>query len=130
MTKAEALTHLRQMVPPGTTIYTVLRNCSRSGMTRSIDLYLVGSSDGPTWISGYACAAAGFSWDKKRDCIKVGGCGMDMGFALVYDLGHALYPDGFECTGDNECPSNDHSNGDRDYTPHHHRDYSLKHRWM
>jgi hypothetical protein len=42
---------------------------------------------------------------------------MDMGFHLVYTLSYALYPQGFGCVGE-RCPSNDHSNGDRDYTPH------------
>ena len=42
---------------------------------------------------------------------------MDMGFHLVYSLSYALWPDGFGCVGAG-CPSNDHSNGDRDYTPH------------
>lgn len=37
----------------------------------------------------------------------------------------------FECIG-HGCPSNDHCNGDRDYTPHHHNSggYALKHRWL
>jgi hypothetical protein len=48
---------------------------------------------------------------------------MDMGFHLVYNLSYSLFPDGFGCIGRAEdyrfhCPSNDHSNGDRDYTPH------------
>jgi len=47
---------------------------------------------------------------------------MDMGFHLVSTLSYYLYPEGFGCTGKSEgrdrCPSNDHSNGDRDYTPH------------
>lgn len=52
-----------------------------------------------------------------HDAVKMGGAGMDMGFALVHSLSYALFPDGFGCIGDG-CPSNDHSNGDRDYTPH------------
>jgi hypothetical protein len=47
---------------------------------------------------------------------------MDMGFHVVYNLSSALYRGGFGCIGDKpvRCPSNDHSNGDRDYTPHMH----------
>lgn len=45
---------------------------------------------------------------------------------------------GFECIGQNEdrsksCPSNDHVNGDRNYSPDHiHSDggYALRHRWL
>jgi hypothetical protein len=43
------------------------------------------------------------------DGIKVGGCGMDMGFHLVYNLSYALWPAGFECIGP-DCPANDHVN--------------------
>lgn len=32
-------------------------------------------------------------------------------------ISRVLYPQGFGCIGEG-CPSNDHSNGDRDYTPH------------
>ena len=57
----------------------------------------------------------------------MGGCGMDMGFALVYNLSSALYPNGFPCTGSTgytktyrkakqpRCTSNHHSNGDSVY---------------
>ena len=66
--------------------------------------------------------------------VKITGTGiMDMGFALVYDLSRTLYPDGFECIGkDAQCPSNDHSNGDRNYAKHNHKDggYALRQRWL
>lgn len=42
------------------------------------------------------------------------GCGMDMGFHLVYSLSRVLFSPkqgGFECLGiGHYCPSNDHSN--------------------
>jgi hypothetical protein len=72
----------------------------------------------------------------KRDGLVVGGCGMDMGWHIIYNLGRALFPDGHTCTGRNEypspCPSNDHSNGDRSYEPHQHSDggYALRSRWI
>ena len=63
--------------------------------------------------------------------VPVSGCGMDMGFQIVYCLSSALYPDGFDCIG-KDCLANDHFNGDRDYTPHRHNDggYALKQRWL
>ena len=42
--------------------------------------------------------------------IKVGGCGMDMHFATVYNLARSIRPNGHRCTGERDCPSNDHSN--------------------
>lgn len=126
---------LRAMLPPGATVYTNLRHRARSGMSRVIDLHVI--EDGEIrWIGYTAATAIGMRYDRDRNGIRVSGCGMDMGFYVVYELSEALYPDGFGCTGDADgrrCLSNDHSNGDRDYTPGHpHRDggYALRHRWM
>ena len=125
--RLEAIEYLRGILPPGSTVYTVLRHVSRSGMYRSIDLYVLDVDEhghpGRRWISSYAARACGWKLD-KRDAIGAGGCGMDMGFHLVSTLSRVLYPDGFGCIGKGadesrtRCPSNDHSNGDRDYTPH------------
>lgn len=138
--QAEAADTLRELLPPGTTVYTVLRHVSRSGMSRDIDLYVMQDGE-PRWISRLAARAAGLTFNERAEAVRMGGCGMDMGFAAVYALSHALYPDGFECVGETiresdsfvvGCPSNDHSNGDRDYSPHHHASggYALRHRWM
>lgn len=98
MTKAkqsardEAIATLRETLKPGMTVYTVLRGVSRSGMSRNIDLYVM-ENNAPRWISRYAATAAGFQFDEKHDCLKIGGCGMDMGFHAVYSLSRVLYPD-------------------------------------
>jgi hypothetical protein len=67
----------------------------------------------------------------SHDGIVVRGCGMDMGFHLVYNLSSILFADSFTCIGPG-CPSNDHSNGDKDYTPHLHTDagYALRSAWI
>jgi hypothetical protein len=125
-----AVAQLRGLVRPGDTVYTVLRHVSRSGMSRSIDLYAV--IDGEMrWLTGYAAQALETAIDKKNGGLKISGCGMDMGFALVYDLSSTLWPKGFECIGDG-CRSNDHFNGDRNYSPHSHRDggYALRQSWL
>jgi hypothetical protein len=119
------------ILEPGDRVTTVLRHVSRSGMSRSITL-MIGDENGDPWdISPYVARAGVGTFDRNHGGVKIGGAGMDMGFALVYNLGRTLYPDGFECIGDG-CPSNDHSNGDRDYTPHHHRDggYALRQVWL
>jgi hypothetical protein len=112
----DAREKLRELLPPGSTVYTVLRHVSRSGMMRAIDAYVIQDSD-PRWISRLAARATGDKFSEKYDAVEMGGCGMDMGFALVYGLSRTLYPQGFGCIGE-RCPSNDHSNRDRDYTPH------------
>ena len=90
----EALAELRELVPPFSTIYTVLRHVSASGMTRWIDLYVM-ENDRPRGIS-YSAAMVMDDPLRTRgnDGIEIGGCGMDMGFALVYNLGMRLFPKG------------------------------------
>lgn len=122
---------LLEILKPGDTIYTVLRHVSRSGMYRAIDLYKL--EDGqPIWLSAYAAILLeGF--DNRHEACKASGCGMDMGFHLVHNLGYALFPDGYTCTGEN-CPSNDHRNNpypDKDGKMHHlSGGYALNQRWM
>lgn len=117
---------------PGATVYTILRHVSSSGMTRAISAVLVRESQ-ILDISYPLAQLVGSKVNERHGGITRGGCGMDMGFDLVYSLSAALWPDGFDCTGD-RCPSNDHSNGDRDYTPGHvtHRagGYALNQRWL
>ena len=137
----EARKELCTILKPGDTVYCVLRHVSRSGMQREISLFVNGPhvdkfpDQGIRCINWYAERVLQMRRG-KRDGLVVGGCGMDMGFHLVYSLSRALFPDGYTCTGRNKhpnpCPSNDHSNGDRNYEPHQHSDggYALRSRWI
>ena len=82
-------------------------------------------------ISGYVARAIDHPCERRQLAVKMGGCGMDMGFALVYNLSSVLFRDNFICTGE-KCPSNDHNNGEKDRTPHKHSDggYALRHRQL
>jgi hypothetical protein len=128
--RAEAIARMHEWVKPGDTVYTILRHVSRSGMQREIGVVLMLPDDrkrdldarhgGMTPVDlhpNYPVAKVIGARVGKRDGVIMGGCGMDMGFALVYELSARLYPDGFGCIGAG-CPSNDHGNGDRDYTVH------------
>ena len=111
---------------PGDTIYTKLCHRSRSGMYRVIDLYIIRNNE-PLRIT-YTAALLLDGYDRRHEGARARGCGMDMGFALVYDLSRRLWPDGYECTGEG-CTSNDHSNRvDR----LHHPDggYALRQQWL
>lgn len=94
--KREAITELRELLPVGSTVYTVLRHVSKSGMSRDISLHI--SHDGSIrTITHLAAVAMG---DRVREvdgvnAIRVNGCGMDMGWNLVYCLSTYLYPHGF-----------------------------------
>ena len=119
-----ARAELARMLRPGDTVYTRLEHVSRSGMTRRISVMVMRENE-PQNIT-YTVAHAlgdGPSFDRSRhDGLRVNGCGMDMGFHLVYSLGRVLFPDGFPVTGVGR-------NGD---TPGHDRDggYALRHRWI
>jgi len=76
-------------------LYTVLRHVSRSGMSRSIDLYSISNTGERYRLSYYAKVILDLSFDTKNDGVKMSGCGMDMGFALVYNLASAVYGDGY-----------------------------------
>jgi len=136
--RADAIARLREWLEPGDTVYTVLRNVSRSGMQRTIGVLGIelpsrGDYSEPQ-IKDYTrnvAMALNLKDDDKRGGVVIGGCGMDMGFEIVYRLSTVLFRDNFVCIGPG-CVSNDHSNGDRNYEPHQHSDpgYALRHRWL
>jgi len=85
----QLLTHY---VTDSSTVYTVLRSVSASGMTRAISL-LVANGDKIEDITYYAAHALGDKLIERNGsrAIRVNGCGMDMGFHLVYNLSSVLF---------------------------------------
>jgi hypothetical protein len=128
--RERALTELRKLCPVGSTVYTVLRSVSRSGMSRQIGVVLI-TEDGTDLHPNYLVSTVtGIPTNRAGDGLRVGGCGMDMGFHLVYELSSVLYPAGFRCIGKaRRCPSNDHSNRETRRT-HPDGGYALRHRWL
>ena len=131
--REEAIAVLRAVLKPGDTVYTQLKHVSRSGMLRTIQAVRIRSCDergnvAAFWLGWHVAKVLAYPFDEQREGVKVAGCGMDMGFHLVYNLSARLFPDGFDCGGQG-CPSNDHFNGS---TATHHKDggYALTHRWM
>jgi hypothetical protein len=137
----EARAALREILKPGDTVTTILRHVSRSGMLRHVDVIIPAREE--PWksrgevqrITYHVALAAEFRYDRKREAIAVQGCGMDVGFEVVYNLSRALFHTGqpVPCIGEG-CPANDHSNGDHDYTAGHGHhpeaaSYMLRHRW-
>ena len=93
--RQQAVERLREMLKPGDTVYTTIKHVSRSGMQRSIDVHLIRDNK-PVWIAPAVAKAADYPFDERREALKVSGCGMDMGFAVVYDLSRVLFPKGFK----------------------------------
>jgi len=89
---------LRQDLKPGDVIHTLIRGVAASGMSRHIDVYRFVVEDGRIrkyWLSPRVAAICGFTFDEKKECIRISGCGMDMGHHIVYSLSRRLFPDGF-----------------------------------
>jgi hypothetical protein len=96
---------LRETLRPGDKLYTVLRSVSRSGMSRTVDVYAITCTDGQVdkrYWSRTIAAACGESLD-KNGAIKVSGCGTDVGFELVYNLGKLLWPKGSGVACQDRC---------------------------
>lgn len=136
-TQKVAIKRLREIVKPGDTLYTILRHVSRSGMSRSISVEKI-NGRGKIFQLDYLIAdALGMRIDERgREGLKIGGCGMDMGFHVVYTLSDALYgygnPRGYRCLGD-RCPSNSHVNdhtAPRGKGVRHSDGYAVSHRWL
>ena len=112
--KAEAIENLREWLKRDETIYTVLRHRSASGMTRYIDMYYI-RENRPCRITWAAAKALGWTYDTNREALKVGGCGMDMGFHAVFTLSSVLFRD----DGTFRDPVTGEDAG-----------YTLRHEWM
>lgn len=101
--KSEQLENLKMWFPEGSTVYTILRKVAPSGMSRNISVLSIALGDpsqaekeATIYHPNYAVSVvlglplvSGFS-----DSVRINGCGMDMGFALVNDLARTLYGSG------------------------------------
>jgi len=117
--KLEAIAELRAMLKPKDTVFCILRHVSKSGMRRVIDFVIY--VDGAPRHIGYLMTLADVygAWNQDKQGMTVDGCGMDMGFACVYNLGAAVWPDG--------TPE---PHGTRNGEPDYAGGYALKSSWM
>ena len=113
--RTEALARLHEILKPGDTVYTVLRHVSRSGMMREISVIGPNNED----ITWHVMHVGGYRRSDKTGGLRVSGCGMDMGFHVVYNLGRAMWPDG--------TPE---PHGTRNGEPDRDGGYALKHLWL
>lgn len=83
---------LRSILPTGASdVYTILRRRSASGMSRDISVVVVRGGS-IVDITSYVCFLLGYRCVDTMGGygLRIGGCGMDMGFAVVNDLGDTL----------------------------------------
>ncbi len=99
--REEAKTRLLEWLKPGDTVHTILEHVSSSGMQRTIRLVVLKVDDNGKPYALHpnynASQLLGIRQANKRagDGLVVRGCGMDMGFHLVYELSGALFGDGY-----------------------------------
>lgn len=70
-------------------IYCKLNHVSKSGMSRSISLHVVIEGE-LNKIDYFVSQLIDYKIDQKNGGIKISGCGMDMGFALVDQLMYSM----------------------------------------
>ncbi|WAA19710.1 hypothetical protein SEA_DALILPOP_83 [Gordonia phage Dalilpop] len=86
----EALERLREILPPGSTVVTIVKHVTASGMGRTIQPVTVYNGEVFN-LTGYVARVVGWKVDTDRGGVYVQGCGMDMGFHLVYSLARVIY---------------------------------------
>ena len=123
--KTALLGHWR--VKPGDDIHIVNRHVSRSGMSRRLDFYLLRKGK-LIYITPHVAEITDNRRSKVDHALVIGGCGMDMGFAVVYDLSRKLFPNGFYI-GKDDYPRNG-SDSIRSSRIDPDGGYALKHQWI
>jgi hypothetical protein len=123
--KERELAALRAKIQPGDEIDCILRSVSASGMTRHISLYHKGINI--TFEAACILEENPYNEWRGHRAIKVGGCGMDMGFETVYRLGRRLFPDGFKPSDAGRSYGRNGTSADQVDTD---GGYALTHRWF
>jgi hypothetical protein len=75
-------------------VYCIVRNVSSSGMSRVISLHVI-RDDSMRHLSYNVATMLGSKYSDKHGGVVIGGCGMDMCFALVYELSSKLFGNGY-----------------------------------
>lgn len=112
--KESAIAFLNRTLKPGTTVYHALKHVSSSGMSRKISFYIPTKDKKIMCLDWYIAQALDMKRDPSNGALKVGGCGMDMGFSIVYNLGRKLYPNGFKLAKGQHGRNGDKSGFDKD----------------
>jgi hypothetical protein len=117
--KQQCITELKALIKPGSIVSTLLKNINSSGMQRQISFYIVDPRDNEINNIDYYLAIITDTKQSKSGALTVNGCGMDMGFSVVYNLGSILWPTG-----------TDTPHGTRNGEPDSAGGYALKHKWI
>lgn len=111
--KEIALSRLKKFLKPGATIYHTVKKVSSNGMSRQISFYIVNKGKIRT-INWELSHILDYKRNPDNGALKVGGCGMDMGFSVVYSTGRKLFPNGFKLPKGKHGRNGDTSGFDKD----------------
>lgn len=84
--------HLSGIVEEGATVYAIIDSVARSGMSRTMRLFVIRDNE-PIFITREVATV--LNNPMKNGSMRVSGGGMDMVFATVYELGQAMFDDGY-----------------------------------
>jgi len=86
---------LKKVFPKGATAYTAITKVAPSNMSRHIMVLGSVKKGIVDNLSAYVAELLDYKYKDNTRSVFISGCGMDMGFALVYDLSQELYDDGY-----------------------------------
>lgn len=86
----EALVKAGKPIAPLNEVFCICTHVAPSGMSRRIKLIMWRSRQ-PHVLAYNVARALGYRYHDQDGAVVIGGCGMDMGFALVSELSHKLF---------------------------------------
>jgi len=93
---SDTLAAARKALPKGTELYVIIDSVSSSGMSRVMRFYTI--RDGAlVEVTRRIEEVTGYNMNRRGNArgLRVNGAGMDMTFAVSYDLGMSLWSDGY-----------------------------------
>ena len=82
------------LLKPGATVWSLNHHTSASGMTHCFDFYTIQDNQ-LLRLTHLICVVCEYRQDTRHGyALKTTGCGMDMAFQVIYNLGQAMWPDG------------------------------------
>ena len=106
--RQEALEKLKSWIKKGDTLHTTVKHVSRSGMMRHISVRHLKATDNPERpvnvlnYDYHIARVLDLPEAPNYQGVKIGGCGMDMGFHLIYSLSRSLFKDEPKGEGDRD----------------------------
>lgn len=114
--KEQIKASLLEFIQPGSKVYTICDSVAKSGMSRKIRCFVVRGNQ----VADITHSVSVVTDIKiKEGKLVVPGCGMDMGFHVVYTLGACLWPNGTDKPHGKRNGEDDSTGG-----------YALKQSWL